>query len=81
MEIDHVRYGPYVTPNAWGTDPGDGAVTLNDWLCFIDCLIGPCEALPRTPLYSRPCCSWLDFEGEGDVDLLDHAEFVVQTIP
>jgi hypothetical protein len=53
-----------------------GVLDVADWPLCHGCLTDPCPAPPCNPaLYPHPCCGWVDFEEDGDVDILDVAEF------
>lgn len=58
-----------------GDGDGDGAITLDDWPYFVDCMTGPCED-PVDPACEPlpPQCSLMDLDGDGDVDLDEAAE-------
>ena len=54
----------------------DGVVDAGDYADFANCFSGPCVTPPCTiPLYDGPCCGVGDFEGDGDIDLIDFAGF------
>ncbi len=59
-----------------GDISGAGLLSLGDFAFLAGCLSQPCTAVPCTPsLYSQPCCSMMDFDADGDVDLRDLREF------
>lgn len=52
----------------------DGVINLLDLSSWINCMTGPCGTRPcQPPLYSDPCCGWIDFNHDGDVDLREFA--------
>ena len=66
-------------------DPGDldgsGTIDLGDYEGFAACLTGPCTSLDASEcvpaLFADSCCSLVDFENGGDVDLRDYATFQI----
>jgi len=52
----------------------DGSLNLLDWPAWSGCLWGPCgPGVCSLGIYAEPCCAWVDFAGDGDVDLQDFA--------
>lgn len=49
----------------------DGDVDLDDYGCFVACVLGPGQGL-------LPDCEPFDFDGDGDVDIGDYATFGTQ---
>lgn len=73
--LDCNENGTYDTCERGDAD-GDGVVELDDLRFFASCMTAPCERSPcRPPRYANPCCRIMDFDSDGDVDLLDFARF------
>ncbi len=54
----------------------DRIINLPDWPSWLVCVTDPCDPSPcEPPLYADPCCGWIDFVQDGDVDLRDLAIF------
>ncbi len=72
---DYIRYG--VTPNdASGDFDSDAAVTLSDFYFVEECLTNQRPGINGGPeMDAGPGCRFADFDADGDVDLLDFAEF------
>ena len=69
------HYPPDDAPFNPGDCNRDGFIDLADYTCFADCATSPCASSPCvTRLYHDPDCTCVDFELDGDVDLLDFAE-------
>ena len=75
-----VNLGYHYPPDDAPFNPGDcnrdGFINLADYTCFVDCATSPCASPPCAArrLYHDPDCTCVDFELDGDVDLLDFAE-------
>lgn len=63
--------GGFWFPVVTGDCNVDGAVTGNDYVEFEGCVSGEGGGLPMTD------CTCSDFDNDGDVDLVDYAEFVL----
>ncbi len=72
---DYVRYG-VIPQDASGDYDSDGAVTRDDFYFFHECLTNDRPGINGGPENNAgPGCRFADFDGDGDVDLLDFAEF------
>lgn len=50
----------------------DGSLSLLDWPVWLGCFRGPCGLGVCSPEdLAEPCCAWIDFDNDGDVDLKD----------
>ncbi len=68
-----IQLPPITVPGDWN---GDGAVTVDDLPGLAGCLTGPCDAPPCVPvLYADTCCSVVDLDQSGSVDLADFGQF------
>ncbi len=57
-----------------GDFDGDGDVDLDDYVVFVDCLVGPgLSPGPTAPVTTQDCLDVFDFDDDLDVDLLDFA--------
>lgn len=59
-----------------GDSDGDETVGLPDHADFTNCMTGPCGAVPcAVPPEAPVCCTILDFDGNGSIDLRDTGSF------
>ncbi len=59
-----------------GDIDGDGDLGLTDHVQAVECMSGPCSNPPcAPPLYADSCCAIVDFDLDGDYDLLDFSAF------
>ena len=66
--------GSLISPWALGDSDCSGAIDLDDYAVFPDCLTGPvAAALPTTCTYAA--FDSLDFDADLNIDLYDHAQF------
>ncbi|MCH8147117.1 MAG: hypothetical protein IH987_03875 [Planctomycetes bacterium] len=61
-------WGIISPPSIRGDCDGDASLTLFDFSCLYPCLLGPDTGLSAG-------CETFDFDGDGDVDFPDFAEF------
>ena len=70
--IDHITKGivlfPTPKPDVQGDCDDDGDVDLDDYACFVSCVLGPAQGLPAK-------CEPFDFDNDNDVDLEDFGGF------
>ncbi len=72
---DYIRYG-VIPADASGDYNGDGAITLDDFYIFHECLSSNRIGLDGGPASDAgPGCRFADYDYDADVDLLDLAEF------
>ncbi len=72
---DYIRYG-VIPVDGSGDYDSDGAVTLDDFYFFHECLTNDRPGIQGGPANDAgPGCRFADFDSDGDVDLLDLAEF------
>jgi len=71
---DYIRYG-VIPADGSGDYDSDGAVTLDDFYYFHECLTNDRHGIHGGPDNDAgPGCRFADFDSDGDVDLLDLAE-------
>jgi len=72
---DYIRYG-VIPQDGSGDFDSDAATTLTDFYFVQECLTNQRPGINGGPdLDSGPGCRFADFDADGDVDLLDFAEF------
>ncbi len=72
---DYIRYG-VIPQEGSGDYDSDGAVTLDDFYFFHECLTNDRPGIKGGPENDAgPGCRFADFDSDGDVDLRDFAEF------
>jgi len=72
---DYIRYG-VIPVDASGDYDSDGAVTLDDFYFFHECLTNVRPGINGGPENDAgPGCRFADFDSDGDTDLLDFAAF------
>ena len=72
---DYIRYG-VIPVDGSGDYDSDGAVTLDDFYYFHECLTNVRPGIQGGPTNDAgPGCRFADFDSDGDVDLRDFAEF------
>jgi len=72
---DYLRYG-VIPADASGDYDSDGAVTLDDFYFFQECLTNDRPGIHGGPDNDAgPGCRFADFDSDGDTDLRDFAEF------
>ena len=74
---DYIRYG-VIPADGSGDYDSDGAVTLDDFYYFHECLTNDRHGIHGGPDNDAgPGCRFADFDSDGDVDLRDFAEFQI----
>lgn len=59
-----------------GDIDGDGFIGLPDHADFVECMTGPCPKPPcAVPPGAPPCCTIVDFDDNGSIDLRDVGAF------
>jgi len=72
---DYIRYG-VIPVDGSGDYDSDGAVSLDDFYFFHECLTNDRAGIHGGPEQnSGPGCAFVDFDADGDTDLLDFAAF------